>query len=161
MNIYYADVRPLSREFLRAYPASQYPELMHKQGRPYSCLLIDIHADYYICIPFRSHIHHRNSYMFRGTQRSKRSQSGLDYSKIVIIHNPDYIDSATAVVDQDEYREMQQNLTRIVREAVQYVDGYIGHMTGKEVLRPRDYARRYQYSTLRYFHDVLGISREG
>lgn len=27
----------LSQDFVQDYPASSYPELMHKQGRPYSC----------------------------------------------------------------------------------------------------------------------------
>lgn len=36
----------LSAEFIRNYPSQQYPELMYKKGRPYSCLLIDLHLDY-------------------------------------------------------------------------------------------------------------------
>ena len=38
----------LSAEFIRNYPSQQYPELMYKKGRPYSCLLIDLHLDYFI-----------------------------------------------------------------------------------------------------------------
>ena len=35
----------LSTEFIRDYPSHRYPELMYKKGRPYSCLLIDLHLD--------------------------------------------------------------------------------------------------------------------
>ena len=43
----------LSTEFIRDYPSHRYPELMYKKGRPYSCLLIDLHLDYFICVPYR------------------------------------------------------------------------------------------------------------
>ena len=57
----------LSAEFIRNYPSQQYPELMYKKGRPYSCLLIDLHLDYFICVPYRSSIHHKNAFFFCGT----------------------------------------------------------------------------------------------
>ena len=82
-----ADVYQLTQDFMNDYPEASYPELMHKLGRPYSCLLVDTHYDYYICIPFRSHINHKNSFMFHGTQRSMRSKSGLDYTKIILTQN--------------------------------------------------------------------------
>ncbi len=88
---------------------------------------MDFFADYYICIPFRSHIRHKNAFLFHGTERSKRTQSGLDYTKIVLIDKMkyhDYMDAKNVVVDQDEYREVQ---------------------------------RKYQYSTLPYFHDIMRI----
>ena len=75
----------LSPKFTQDYPPATYPELMHKHGRPYTCLLIDFHDDYFICVPFRSSIGHKNAFMFTGTARSKKTKSGLDYSKIAII----------------------------------------------------------------------------
>ena len=78
------EIYQLSSKFFADYPETQFPELMHKFGRPYSCLLIDSHDGYFICIPFRSSIGHKNSFMFKNTQRSQRTKSGLDYSKIVI-----------------------------------------------------------------------------
>ncbi len=152
-----ADIYQLTQEFMNDYPETRYPELMHKLGRPYSCLLVDTHCDYYICIPFRSNIHHKNAFLFRGTQRSLYSKSGLDYSKIILVNKNKYIDNKQAVVDQDEYKEVQKNLMRIVNEAVAYIDGYIGHITGTLPLHPRQFARKYQYSTLVYFHDIMKI----
>ncbi len=152
-----ADVYQLTPKFMNDYPETDYPELMHKLGRPYSCLLVDAHCDYYICIPFRSHINHKNSFMFRGTQRSMSSKSGLDYTKIILINKKIYIDNKKVVVDQDEYNEVQKNLVRIVTEAVAYVDGYINHITGISPMHPRQFARKYQFSTLPYFHDIMNI----
>lgn len=155
---YLSQVYLLSTKFVQDYPASTYPELMHKMGRPYTCLLINTHEDYFICVPFRSFITHKNAFLFKGTTRSQRTQSGLDYSKIVIISNPDYIDSSTpAVVDQDEYNEMMSHLSQIVKEAVSYVDTYINHVNGSSPLHPRQFARQYGYTTLAYFHDILRL----
>ncbi len=148
----------LSSKFILDYPPAAYPELMYKHGRPYTCLLIESHDDYFICVPFRSFIGHKNAFLFTGTARSKKSKSGLDYTKIAIIKNNDYFDSATAaIVDQDEYIEMIKNLPTIVQEATDYVDTYINHVNGTVPMHPRAFTRKYQYSTLPYFHDIMGI----
>lgn len=153
---YLSEVYMLSTKFLSDYPASAYPELMYKAGRPYTCLLIEYHEDYYICIPFRSSINHNNAFIFTTTRRSQRTRSGLDYSKMAIIKNPDYINSSTsAIVDPDEYSEMMRNLPRIAREAVSYLETYISHINGSMTLHPRTYNRKYRYSTLPYFDDIL------
>ena len=131
---------------------------MHKQGRPYTCLLIESHHDYFICVPFRSYITHKNAFLFTKTSRSRKTKSGLDYSKIAIIKDNNYFDSiTTAIVDQDEYTEMLRNISAIVEEANDYVNTYIKHINGTSPLHPRTFARKYQYSTLPYFHDILGI----
>lgn len=152
-----ADVYQLTQDFMDAYPVEQYPELMHKLGRPYNCLLVDTHYDYYICIPFRSQINHKNAFLFHGTQRSMRSKSGLDYTKIILINKNSYIDNRKVVVDQDEYKEVQKSLARIVKEATTYIEDYIGHVTGTAPMHFRQFARKYQYSTLPYFHDIMNI----
>jgi hypothetical protein len=155
---YDSDVYLLSSKFIDAYPSCSYPELMHKQGRPYACLLIDTHDGYFICVPFRSSISHKNAFMFVGTKRSKRARSGLDYSKAVLITTLDYLDSTTrAIVDPDEYTEMIKNLPVIVREVLDYIDTYINHINGSAPIHPREFARKYQFSTLPYFHDIMGI----
>ena len=150
-------INQLSDVFLRDYPAADYPELMYKKGRPYSCLLIDLHLEYRICIPFRSSIRHKNAFLFVGTERSRRTKSGLDYSKMVLIRNEAYLNDQNVVVDQDEYRETIQNIRKIAGEAIDYLDEYIHHVDGTHRLHPKNYARKYQYSTLVYFHDIMGL----
>ena len=148
----------LSAKFSQDYPSGKCPEILYKPDRPYSCLLISTHAGYYICVPFRSSINHGNAFFFKQSSRSRRTSSGLDYSKIVIINNTDYFDpAANARVDQDEYNEMKANIARIEREAAAYVSAYVDHITGTKVLHPREYQRKYGYTTLVYFHDILGI----
>lgn len=155
---YDSELSLLSSKFIYDYPHAAYPELMYKSGRPYTCLLIDSHDDYFICVPFRSSISHKNAFMFTGTARSKKTKSGLDYSKIAIIKNTDYLDStATVIIDSDEYSEMLKNLSDIVQEVNDYVNTYINHVNGTAPIHPRAFARKYQYSTLPYFHDLMGI----
>lgn len=151
------EIYQLSAEFMRDYPAEKYPELMCKWGRPYSCLLIETMFDYYICIPYRSSIRHKNAYLFKGTERSQRTKSGLDYTKMVLIQKKIYLNSKNVVVDQDEYTETVRNIRKIAEDAVGYLEGYIQHVNGTHVLHPREYARRYQYSTLLYFHDIMKL----
>ena len=155
-----ADVYLLSQKFLQDYPQDEYPEIMRKHGRPYSCLIIDTHDDYYICLPFRSSITHQQAFLFKNTQRSQQSQSGLDYKKMVLIKNEEYFDrTVVAMVDNDEFVEAMKNLDKIASEASVYLDSYIAHVTGSKVLHPRKFDRRYRFSTLPYFHDVVGINK--
>lgn len=148
----------LSAAFYEAYPQSSFPEIMIKNFRPYSCLMIETHEDYLICIPFRFSIQHQEAFLFHNTQRSKKTLSGLNYKKTVIIKNSNYIDSDTTVlVDTDEYTAMMTNIDTIVNEVHEYISTYVKHQKGIAPLHRREFIRRYQYSTLPYFHNELGI----
>ena len=154
---YDVKIKLLSRKFINDYPEETFPELMLKHGRPYACLLIKSHNGFLICVPFRSAISHNNAYLFKNTQRSRKTRSGLDYTKIVLIRDADYIDSIPAVVDNDEYTETVQNIKRIVKDVDKYISDYCRYIKKERVFVERDFARRYKYSTLPYFHDILGI----
>jgi hypothetical protein len=152
------DIRRLSPKFTQDYPSSRYPELMCKDDRPYTCLLIDTHLDYFICVPFRSEIGHKNAYLFSNTTRSKLSSSGLDYSKVVIIKDSSYIDSTPAIVDKDEYNETMININQISTEICVYIENYCNHCSGNARMHEQKFNRCYRYTTLKYFHSILGIA---
>ncbi len=145
----------LSSQFANDYPSLQYPELLHKNNRPYTCLLIETKEDYFICVPFRSDINHKNAYLFKNSVRSRSKKSGLDYSKIVIIKDSNYLDDTNVVVDTDEYAEMVTNINKIVNEVNIYVTTYIDHIKGNHILHHRQYARLYKYSSLPYFNNLF------
>jgi len=86
-----------------------------------------------------------------------KSQSGLDYSKIIIITKTNYLDSTDAIVDKDEYNETMINLERIKKDALYYVEEYMECMNGKRKLHKKMFDRKYGFSTLQYFHKELGI----
>ena len=163
---YIAEIYSLSAQFFTDYPHNQYPEIAVKMGRPYSCLLIEYLDDLFICIPFRSHVRHPYAYHFKTSARSKQSQSGLDYTKSVLLKNNDYLDTTTpAIVDQDEYKEAMVNLPRIVQEVFDYIEDYKNDLNGVKKLHPREWQRRYGRSTLPYFdhflRDAKGQTKEG
>lgn len=152
-------IHKLSDKFMQDHPSAEYPEITTKANRPHCCLLIDTHRDYFICIPYRSHIHHKNAYLFSDSERSRRDHSGLDYTKIAIIKDTDYFSTKPARVDDDEYRETINNSRHIVSNAVKYVDTYVNHENGSAPLSPEKFKRAYKYTTLKYYHAELGIDR--
>lgn len=147
----------LTDEFYKAYPNPPYIELMKKKGRAYTCLLFQTHYDFFICVPFRTEISHKQAFHFKKSKRSKEHKSGLDYSKIIIITKNEFIDKDDAFVDKDEFNETMVNLNRIKTEALAYVENYIGYHKKQLKLHKREYERRYRYSSLRYFHHELGL----
>lgn len=132
---------------------------MLKDKRPYGCLLIKTHNDYYIRVPFRSHIHHKNAFLFKNTERSKTDSSGLDYSKTVLIRPEDYDKYLieNAVVDTDEYKAVRMNIYKIEKQISKYIEGYVKSVSDFENADKKSFERKYKYSTLKYFHDILGI----
>lgn len=155
MNYTYS-ICKLSEKFYKAYPQNKYPEILAKESRAYTCLLIETKYDYYICVPFRSNISHNNGFIFKNTERSKTHRSGLDYSKIVIFKNEIYL-GASAVIDRDEYNRTKKYIDKIVNQVISYIDGYINHHSLTHILNKNEYNRHYRYSTLKYFHDILKI----
>lgn len=149
------DVCKFTEDFVNDYPKQQYPELMYKLGRPYTCLILDVCDDYYICIPFRSHINHKNAFLFHETKRSLQTHSGLDYTKIILFRKNEYISKDNVVVDQDEYKEMIKNANQIVTEVCKYINDYVNHITKTKIMHPKEFERRYKYTTLMYFHEIL------
>ncbi len=153
---YVVDVCQLTSDFYNDYPPDKFPELMYKDNRPYTCLLIETSDNYFICIPFRSHIPHNDAFIFKLSNRSTRTRSGLDYQKTVIVKDDRYIETSKAtVVDKDEYNEMMINIEQITDEINEYVSRYINHVSGISSMHYREYQRHYQFTTLQYFNDIL------
>lgn len=145
----------LTAAFYTSYPPAAYPEILTKASRPYNCLLVETHYNFYICLPFRTNIQHKYAYRFKNSLRSQKNKSGIDYSKMVIINDDRYISWGAYTIDQDEYREAMQHLNVIVRDALDYLDNYIHYIQGTSRLAAQEFQRRYGRSTLPYFHAQL------
>ncbi len=159
MNLPESDyqILKLTDDFYNAYPNPPYVEILKKRQRAYNCILFQTHYNYFICVPYRTEISHNYAYHFKNSERSINHKSGLDYSKIVIISKRKYIDTQDALIDKDEYNETMVNLDRIRREALEFVEDYVAHMKGENVLHSKEFKRRYCFSPLKYFHNELGI----
>lgn len=154
---YTYDIFKLTGKFYQDYPKDKYPELCEKESRPYNCLLVET-DDYIMAIPYRTNLNPNNKdcYRFKNSARSVASSSGLDYQKMIIISNTDYLEATGYSIDNDEYLETVKNIKRIVDEAVTYLKNYVRHHT-EEPMNRHDYQRAYRFSTLQYFHKELGI----
>lgn len=148
----------LSHKFYQDYPNPPFTELEQKENRQYTCLLFQTHYDFFICIPFRSNIRHRYAFHFTHSARSRKSKSGLDYTKIVIISKTEYLDSKQAYVDKDEFLEMIHNFPLIKQKALSYVEDYISHLNHTQPMHPQEFKRKYTFSTLPYFHSQLSLT---
>ena len=127
VNEFDYQVLHLSNLFYSDYPNPPYNEMLKKDKRAYNCLLIQSCYGYFICIPYRSQISYKYAFLFKRSIRSRTHKSGLDYTKIIIIQNKDYLDD------------------------------YIAHIKGDVKIGEEEFRRRYQFSTLKYFHKELGI----
>ena len=76
---------------------------------------------------------------------------------MVLIKDDEYLDTKKAIIDRDEYKETIKHLPRIVKEVDDYITTYVSHVDGTMPLHPKEYARKYRFSTLPYFHDILKI----
>ena len=150
----------LSSAFYAKYPNPPFDEILEKPTRAYFCIAFDCGRDYYICVPYRTNVTHKYAYKFKYSKRSQNYNSGLDYSKSVIIKKADkgiYLCS-NAIVDKDEYVETFRNIDTIVDKVIKHVDDFVDHHLGKKVLHIKEYERRYSRSTLIYFCKELGIN---
>lgn len=150
------EIKKLSNQFFVDFPSSNYPDIVQDPMRPYMVLIFPLNNQLYLCIPFRTHMNHNNGYAFRNSQRSLTNKSGIDYSKTLIIQDLNYLDG-NQVVDQDEYNEMSIRIEVIKSDVISYVNDYVNHHKNINQLHPREYNRRYRYTTLKYFHSLLGI----
>lgn len=146
------ELKYLSDAFYKKYNKTRYPEIENKENRPYMVMLVKLDENTF-AIPFRTNIRHKNCYKFHETSRSTISATGLDFSKAVIVNNPEYI-GESANIDDKEYVELNDRYVFIIKKFITYVNGYKKYASGQV----SEYqAQKYKYTTLQYFHTELGI----
>ena len=147
----------LTDDFYNTYPNPPYIEILKKKQRAYNCILFQTHYGYFICVPYRTEISHKYAYHFKNSARSIMHKSGLDYTKIVLITDTRFIDTQDALIDKDEYNETMVNLEKIKAETLAFVEEYVSHIKGEQLLHPKEFKRRYLFSPLKYFHAEMGV----
>ena len=142
----------LSAEFYEKYNSADYPEIEHKAQRPYIVLLIKIENNTF-ALPLRTNIKHNNCYKFQYSTRATDSVTGIDFSKAVVVNKVEYI-AEPAEIDNKEYVELSDRISFIISKFRTYIRGYYAYALGKS----NEYqAKRYKYTTLKYFHKELGL----
>ena len=143
----------LSAKFYEVYNPQNYPEIEHKESRPYMVLLLQSDKNTF-AIPFRTNISHNNCYRFKNSTRPTETVTGLDYSKAVIVNQEEYIGQSARINDK-EYVELNDNYQYIIRQFRKYVTDYVAYVNGKTNYYN---AKKFQFTTLKYFHNELGLN---
>ena len=153
-NVY--EIRELSSSFYTNYPEHLYPEILRKKGRPYDVILFETNLDYYVCVPFRTYLNHNQGFHFYPKPLKNGENPGIDYSKMLIIKENNYI-GPSSLINATQMVCFNKNVATIQQEIFEYLEGYIKNVTGINILHPSQFNRKYQFSTLKYFHAELGI----
>lgn len=149
-NIY--ELHYLSAEFYNKYNSHDFPEIERKVTRPYIVVLVKI-DDNTFALPLRTNIKHNNCYKFRRSSRPTNSVTGIDFSKAVIVNKTEYI-GRLADIDNKEFVELNDKISFVVNRFKTYLNGYRKYVLGN---LNKYQADNYKYTTLRYFHNELGL----
>ena len=63
-------IKQLSEKFYSDYNQSEFPEILHKDDRPYLVFIVKIN-DNTFAVPFRTNITHNHGYKFKNTNKKK------------------------------------------------------------------------------------------
>ena len=137
----------LTAAFYEDHPKEKFPEMEHKQDRPYVLILVTIGANRF-AIPLRSHIAHPYAYI---TDKARRC--GADYTKAVVITDEArYIDrTRKPYIRPEEFDALRGKEYRIKCGMQKYMETYRSACKSENV---RD-QMLVRYSTLQYFEDCL------
>jgi protein AbiQ len=139
----------LSEAFYNKYPMSEYPEIEHKESRPYILLVLNINGEEW-GIPMRSGISHH--YCFWTNKAEKR---GVDYSKAVLISDKKFIDETRKPhIRKDEFEALRGKEHILEVGFKKYI------LTYKKAHADQSKSRSFtlcSYSTLQYFHEAIGL----
>lgn len=132
----------LSENFYSTY--ANCTELLKKENRPYACLTLEVDGLLF-AIPFRHHIRHPYAFHTIG-------EAGIDFTKAVVISNPDYLSADAPTIDSKEFAILKRNENKIRYDFSKYIRQY------KRAMKHRDNPRNasiLKYSSLQYFEDFL------
>lgn len=137
----------LTDQFYSDYPNSRYPQIESKKNRPYAHIIVNTYEKLF-CIPLRSNITHPHAYF-----TNKKTRSGIDYSKAVIIEDMNYIDNDTKVfLRQDEFNKLRGKEHIIQKQFRNYIELY---KKAKSDLTIPYRNEILNFSTLQYFEDKI------
>ena len=152
MNNREYEIKQLSEEFYLDYSQVKFPEILHKEDRPYIVFVIKIN-DNTFAVPFRTNITHNQSYRFKNTNKQTNSHTGLDFSKAVIVNEERYLGKKT-FIDDAEYIELENKIKFIIQKFTVYVNNYIKYIKSNNT---KMIEMKYKYSSIQYFNKELGI----
>lgn len=141
------EIKLLSKKFYEYYSSNDFKEILLKENRPYLILLIKIQK-YDFAIPFRTNIHHKYSFIL---SKDKDKNSGLDFTKSIIVKNKDYIGN-NAYINDEEYIELNTYFPKIIKKYIKFLEKYISIINSDKNYVEK---RLFDNSSLKYFEKEL------
>jgi len=148
------EIRFLSEKFFGKYIPSLFSEIENKKNRPYYVMILDINGNKF-ALPFRTNIRHDFCYKFSSSGRPTESITGIDFTKAVIVNDPEYI-GEPARIDDTEYNILLIDRHIVNKDFRAYLNGYIRFVKNNRSVRNFP---QYRYTSLKYFHKELGIEQ--
>lgn len=138
----------LTDAFYRAYV--NFPEIEQKETRPYICIQVIVDGVLW-GIPLRSHIKHGYAIW-----TDKENGCGIDFTKAVVIENPEqYISPTRPYIRPEEFKVLKTiDSFRVSKKMKQYIKDYKKAKQNQSIPRNK---LLVQFSTLQYFENYLDI----
>ena len=122
-------------------------EIEQKQSRPYVQLVLELDGITF-AIPLRSNIHHK--YVLWS---DKEHHCGLDFSKAVVVTDPNYIDrTKTPYLRQNEYKALKNKEHFAKQKLQKYIHD---DKRAKKYSDKESNQKLLKYSALQYFEEYL------
>lgn len=141
----------LSKQFYTDYDSKEFPEIAHKENRPYIMLLVQIEGVTF-AIPFRSHITHNYAFI-----TDSQNHCGIDYTKSIIIAKQIYVletlNGQPIKIRQNEHKALQGKKYEIIKGLKKYIKDYKRAVKNGANTK----VNCFRFSTLQYFHQELGL----
>ena len=144
------EFRQLNDNFYEQY--KDYPEILYKAERPYTIALFKI-DNLTFAIPFRSNITSEHAYVFKNSSRGRHANSGLDYTKAVVVKDEHL--GKKVDIDNAQYREFSTKIKVISNTFGNFIKDYKKWMT--DPVKYRLPLANKDLWSLQYFHAELGI----
>lgn len=123
--------------------------------RNYVFLTIN-YKDNTFLVPLRTHMQPEKRFGIIGyaVPSSEKPNAGLDFRKMLIINNPEYIEIPEyCKIPKSQENIINENFSKINELAINYINGYV-----KAAIKNREHIEpKYCFSTLHNFHKELGI----
>lgn len=137
----------LSKKFYEDYPYKDYQQLERKELRPYTHIELEVYNAKF-AVPLRSNIEHPHAFF-----TNKREKCGVDFSKAVVVTDPEYIDDTkTAFLRPDEYNRLRGKEYRLKKMLLEYIDLYKKAKSDENVPHRE---KILNYSSLQYFEEYI------
>ncbi|MDT3309714.1 type III toxin-antitoxin system TenpIN family toxin [Shewanella vaxholmensis] len=124
-------------------------EQVLQKNRGYGIIAITV-SGITFAVPLRSNLNHPNGFK---TILVGKSWNGLDYSKALLVEEADITQESFQLREQEEFDKIIKNKDKIIKDFSKYVADYIVYASSADKVLDR----RFQYTTLQYFHNELGI----